>query len=338
MNSSRIAEHPTRLPTAADVDQAAERLAGQAVLTPLLRFPALDARTGGRILVKPEIFQRNGSFKFRGAYNKVAGLAASGVRAVVAYSSGNHAQGVADAARLCGLAATIIMPSDAPAMKIANTRALGAEIITYDRRREDREAIAERLVSTNGAALVRPYDDPAVIAGQGTVGREIAAQAAALGLAPELVLVPCGGGGLTSGCALALEAALPSARVHPVEPAGFDDTARSLAAGTRLGHDGTARSFCDALLATKPGELTFPINARLVGPGLVVSDAEVAAAIAFGYRALKLVIEPGGAVALAAVLAGKIDCRNRTVAIVLSGGNVDPDIFCAALAEGAAGS
>jgi threonine dehydratase len=336
MNSSRTAELAIRLPTAADIEQAAERLAGHSVLTPLLRFPALDALSGGRILVKPEIFQRNGSFKFRGAYNKVAGLAATGVRAVVAYSSGNHAQGVADAARLCGLSATIIMPSDAPAIKIANTRALGAEIVPYDRRQEDREAIAERLVSAGGAALVRPYDDPAVIAGQGTVGREIAQQAAALGLTPELVLVPCGGGGLTAGCALALEAALPDARVRPVEPAGFDDTTRSLAAGRRIGHGGTARSFCDALLAAMPGELTFPINARLAGPGLVVSDAEVAMAIEYGFRVLKLVIEPGGAVALAAVLAGKLDCRGRTIAIVLSGGNVDPDTFCAALTQGPA--
>ena len=336
MNSSPTLEASTRLPTAADVDAAAQRLEGQAVSTPLLRFPALDARTGGRILVKPETLQRNGSFKFRGAYNKVAALAAEGVPAVVAFSSGNHAQGVADAARLCGLSATIIMPSDAPAIKVANTRALGAEIITYDRWREDREAIAERLVSRNGAALVRPYDDPAVIAGQGTVGREIARQSAALGLPPELVLVPCGGGGLTAGCALALEAALPAARVRPVEPAGFDDTARSLAAGRRIGHDGTAVSFCDALLAAKPGELTFAINARLVGPGLVVSDAEVAAAIEYGFRVLKLVIEPGGAVALAALLAGKVDCRDRTVAIVLSGGNVDPGLFCSALADGAA--
>ena len=335
MNSSPAADTATKLPTAADIDQAADRLAGHAVLTPLLRFPALDALSGGRILVKPEIFQRNGSFKFRGAYNKVAGLAGTGVRAVVAYSSGNHAQGVADAARLCGLGATIIMPSDAPAIKIANTRALGATVIPYDRRREDREAIAERLVGAGGAALVRPYDDPAVIAGQGTVGREIARQAAALGLAPEMVLVPCGGGGLTAGCALALEAALPATKVRPVEPAGFDDTARSLAAGTRLGHGGTAKTFCDALMAAMPGAVTFPINARLAGPGLVVSDAEVAAAIEYGFRVLKLVIEPGGAVALAAILSGKLDCRGRTIAIVLSGGNVDPDVYCAALKQAA---
>ena len=329
MNSSAVSEP---LPTAADIEAAAGRLAGHAVLTPLLSSPALDARTGGRILLKPEIFQRNGSFKFRGAYNKVAQLAAGGTRAVIAFSSGNHAQGVADAARLCGLAATIIMPRDAPAIKIENTRALGAEIVLYERRGEDREAIAERLIAERGAALVRPYDDPAVIAGQGTVGRELAAQAAALGTVPETVLVPCGGGGLTAGIALALEAVLPAARVRPVEPAGFDDTARSLVAGERLGNAAEATSFCDALMAAMPGRLTFPINRRLVGPGLSVTDAEVSAALAYAFRVLKLVIEPGGAVGLAALLAGKLDVRGRTVAVVLSGGNVDPATYAAAIA------
>jgi threonine dehydratase len=329
--TSSPASEPTDLPTAADVEAAAARLAGRAVVTPLLSYPALDERVGGSILLKPEIFQRNGSFKFRGAYNKVAQLAAAGTRAVVAFSSGNHAQGVADAARLCGLAATIIMPRDAPAIKIENTRALGAEIVPYDRHGDDREAIAERLMAERGAALVRPYDDPAVIAGQGTVGREIAAQAAALGVTPETVLVPCGGGGLTAGVALALSAALPAARVRPVEPAGFDDTGRSLAAGERLGNAPGAVSFCDALLAPMPGRLTFAINRRLVGPGLAVSDAEVTAALAYAFRVLKLVIEPGGAVGLAAVLAGKIDCRGRTVAVVLSGGNIDPGAFATAI-------
>ena len=329
MTSSAVSE---ALPTAADIEAAAGRLAGHAVLTPLLSSPALDARTGGRILLKPEIFQRNGSFKFRGAYNKVAQLAAGGTRAVIAFSSGNHAQGVADAARLCGLAATIIMPRDAPAIKIENTRALGAEIVLYERRGEDREAIAERLIAERGAALVRPYDDPAVIAGQGTVGRELAAQAAALGAVPETVLVPCDGGGLTAGIALALEAVLPAARVRPVEPAGFDDTARSLVAGERLGNAAEATSFCDALMAAMPGRLTFPINRRLVGPGLSVTDAEVSAALAYAFRVLKLVIEPGGAVGLAALLAGKLDVRGRTVAVVLSGGNVDPATYAAAIA------
>jgi threonine dehydratase len=328
MTSSDVSE---TLPTAADIDAAAARLAGRAVLTPLLSSPALDARTGGRILLKPEIFQRNGSFKFRGAYNKVAQLAAAGSKAVIAFSSGNHAQGVADAARLCGLGATIIMPRDAPAIKIENTRALGAEIVLYDRRGEDREAIAERLIAERGAALVRPYDDPAVIAGQGTVGRELAAQAAALGAAPETVLVPCGGGGLTAGVALALEAALPAARVRTVEPADFDDTARSLIAGERLGNDPGASSFCDALMAAMPGRLTFAINRRLAGPGLSVTDAEVGAAIAYAFRVLKLVIEPGGAVGLAALLTGKLDARGRTVAVVLSGGNIDPATFAEAI-------
>ena len=314
---------------ATDVMAAAERLRGVAVQTPLLESDALNARIGGRLLIKPEVLQRTGSFKFRGAYNAIAALQPT---AVVAYSSGNHAQGVALAARLLGASATIVMPADAPQAKLDGTRDLGATVITYDRRRDDREAIGREIAERTGAVLIRPYDDPLIIAGQGTLGLEIAAQAARADARLDGALVCCGGGGLVAGCAVALHAKLPGIAVHAVEPAGFDDTARSLAAGHRLGNAAGAHSFCDALLAPMPGELTFAINSRLLAGGLVVSDAEVATAMRFAFRHLKLVVEPGGAVALAAALAGKVQTRGRTLAIVLSGGNVDADIYREVLA------
>lgn len=321
------------LPTYADIAQAAARIAGQAVLTPLLQSPALDARVGGRVLIKPETLQRTGSFKFRGAYNKISRLIQSGRRPsrIVAYSSGNHAQGVASAASLHGLPATIVMPKDAPAIKIANTRGYGAEVVTYDRYTESREDVAARIASAPGTELIRPYDDPDIIAGQGTVGREIAAQAAALGLEPTALFLPTGGGGLTAGVALALATDCPGCAVNAVEPAGFDDTGRSLKSGERVSNDPNARSICDALLAPTPGELTFAINARLLKGALSVSDDEVRRAMAYAFEWLKLVVEPGGSVALAALLAGKIDAKGRTIVIVLSGGNVDPDLFAEAL-------
>jgi threonine dehydratase len=321
------------LPTIEDVAAAAGRLAGSAVRTPLLENADLNARVGGRVLIKPETLQRTGSFKFRGAGNKIAKLMQAGQRpqTILAYSSGNHAQGVAAAARLAGLSALIVMPDDAPAIKIENTRALGAEIVFYDRRIDDREAITAGLLKERGGTLVRPYDDPDVIAGQGTVGLEIAEQALERGALVDHVLVPCGGGGLTAGIALALSGASPRTRVHPVEPEGFDDTRRSLATGKALGNEPGATSFCDALLAPRPGALTFALNSRLAGEGFAVTDAETTAAMAFAFRTLKLVVEPGGAVALAAVLAGKIDCRNRTICVVLSGANADPAIFCRAV-------
>ena len=334
MSSSSTLESTTRLPTAADVEEAALRLAGQAVPTPLLRFPALDARVGGRILVKPETFQRNGSFKFRGAYNKVAGLAAAGVRAVVAYSSGNHAQGVADAARLCGLAATIIMPSDAPAIKIANTRFYGAEVVLYDRHREDREMIARRIAAARGAVVIAPYEDARVIAGQGTVGLEIARQAKALGLTLDAVLAPVSGGGLIAGTAVALATACPGTQVYSVEPVGLDDLRRSLAAGERIANDPAARSICDALLAPIPGAIAFALNRRLLAGGLAVPAGELLDAIAEGFADYKLVIEPGGAAALAAILSGKLDIKGKTVAVIASGGNVDRGTFIKALGGG----
>jgi threonine dehydratase len=320
------------LPDLAAVEAAAKRLAGQAIETPLLESHDLNARTGGRIFIKPETLQRTGSFKFRGAFNKISQLPPDAKGGVVAFSSGNHAQGVAAAAQIRGLPAVIVMPMDAPAIKIANTRSYGAEVILYDRYREDREQVAGRLAAERGATLVRPYDDPDIIAGQGTIGLEIARQCQAKSAAPDIVLCPAGGGGMIAGCATALTALLPGVKVYAVEPQGFDDTARSLAAHKRVGNEPGKTTICDALMAPMPGELTFAINGRLLAGGLAVSDKEVQAAMAYAFRTLKLVIEPGGAVALAAALAGKIDLRGHTAAIVCSGGNVDPATFCAAIA------
>ena len=316
------------LPGLAEIEAAARRLAGKAVVTPLLESPALNARLGGRVLIKPETLQRTGSFKFRGAFNKISQLTADyGEAGVVAYSSGNHAQGVAAAAQLLGLPARIVMPDDAPEIKRANTEAYGAEVIPYRRGSEDRAAIAEAIAAERGAAIVRPYDDPDIIAGQGTCGLEICRQAAELGAELDAVLVCCGGGGLTAGVSTAVAALSPRTRVYTVEPAGWDDTARSLAAGRRLANEAPPASFCDALLAMEPGVLTFEANRRQVAGGLAVSDAEVAEAIRFAFSTLKLVVEPGGAVALAALLAGHFDARDRCVAITLSGGNIDPQLM-----------
>lgn len=324
-----------RLPTAADVDSAAGRIAGMAVETPLLESPALNARAGGRILVKPESLQRTGSFKFRGAYNKLKRLQEQGSASggVVAFSSGNHAQGVAAAAELLGMKAAIVMPADAPAIKLANTRGYGAEVVLYDRAREDREAIAEKLAADRGAAIVRPYDDPDIIAGQGTTGRELGRQAKARGIDLDAALIPTGGGGLISGSTLALRGIWPGIAVYACEPAGFDDTARSLAVHRRLAVSPGAASICDGLLSPMPGELTFALNDRLLAGGLAVTDDEVLAAMAFAFRTLKLVVEPSGAVCLAAILAGKFDCRGRNVGVVISGGNVDAAMFGRCLAS-----
>jgi threonine dehydratase len=316
------------LPAFADVEAAAERLRGVAVRTPLLESEALNERVGGRVLLKAECLQRTGSFKLRGAYNAISRI---GADAVVAYSSGNHAQGVAAAARLLGKAATIVMPADAPAIKIENTRAYGAEVRLYDRHAESREAIGAEIVARTGAALIRPYDDPRIIAGQGTLGLELAEQARELGVRLDLALAPCGGGGLIAGCALALTEAFPGIAIYAVEPAGLDDTRRSLERGSRQANAPEATSICDALLVPTPGELTFGINRQLLAGGLAVSDDEVRDAMAFAFRHLKLVVEPGGAVALAAVLSERLPLEDRTAAVVLSGGNVDPALFTAAI-------
>lgn len=326
------AASPEDLVSLADIEAAARRLSGKAVVTPLLPVPALEETLGARVFVKPEVLQRTGSFKFRGAYNRISQLSAEARRrGVVAFSSGNHAQGVASAARLLGAPAVIVMPADAPAIKVANTRGYGAEVVLYDRDREDREAIARGLVQQRGMTLVPPFDDADIIAGQGTVGLEIARQAEALGVKLDLVLTCCGGGGLTAGTAVALTSLQPGIAIHAVEPAGFDDTGRSLGAGERLANAPGGKSFCDALLSPMPGALTFPLNqARLAGAASV-TDTEVAAAMAFAFRTLKLVVEPGGAVALAAVLSGKVPVKGRNVAVILSGGNVDWDTFRRAL-------
>ena len=328
----------TRIPTYADIETAARRIKDLTVETPLIQSRDLNERTGGRIFIKPENLQRTGSFKLRGATNKIGALMAEvqPPRHVVAFSSGNHAQGVAAAAQAAGLASTIVMPADAPAIKIANTRSYGAEVVFYDRYREDREAITAAIVRERGAALVRPFDDPDIIAGQGTIGREVFNQLAQICCAADLMLSPCGGGGLVSGIALAMAELSPKTKVHAVEPASFDDTARSLKAHSRQKNAPDAKSICDALLAPIPGELTFSLNDRLLAGGLAVTDDEVMVAMDYAFRSLKLVVEPGGAVALAAALSDKLDLKGKTAVIVISGGNVDPAMFARAIGHSAA--
>ena len=309
---------------------AAKRLAGHARVTPLLNAPLLDAVAGRRIFVKAECLQWTGSFKFRGGWSAVSALAPDvRARGVIAFSSGNHAQGVALAARIHGVPAVIVMPADAPAVKIDNTRAYGAEVVLYDRAHDDRDAIGAQLAQARGLTLIRPYDDAQVIAGQGTVGLEIAEQAAQAGITAGDVITCCGGGGLTSGIALALEAHAPGLRVRTAEPTGFDDVARSLAAGSVQRNAQAAGSVCDAIVTPQPGVLTFPILQRLCGPGLVVTDDEALQAMALAFAHLRIVIEPGGAVALAAALFR--DDLPDTVICTASGGNVAPALFAEVL-------
>jgi len=320
------------LPDVDDVRKAAARLRGQAVTTPLLSSPQIDAALGARVLVKAECLQRTGSFKFRGAYNALAQLDAVKRRAgVVAYSSGNHAQGVAAAAQLLGMPATIVMPADAPAIKVANTRFYGAEIVAYDRYRESREEIAQRIAAERGAEILPPYDDARVIAGQGTIGWEIGEDAQRQGWTIDVLIAPCSGGGLVTGCALGLSATQANAACYAAEPAQLDDLRRSLEAGHRVANDPSARSICDALLAPTPGEITFALAQRLLAGSLAVTDDEVRHAMATAFAAYKLVLEPGGAAALAAILSGKLAIKGKTVAVIASGGNVDQAVFAAAL-------
>jgi len=319
---------------AGDVEDAARRITDVALRTPLIENAELNAAVNGRVLLKPECLQRTGSFKIRGAYNFLSRLDPQQKRrGVVAWSSGNHAQGVACAAGLLGIDAAIVMPEDAPAAKLENTRRLGGEVIAYDRYTGDRESIAREIAAERGAELVPSYDHDYIIAGQGTVGLEIAEQSTELGLTPDQVLICCGGGGLSAGSAVALKSRIPGVRIHTVEPDNFDDTARSLALGERVHVAETARSICDALQANTPGHLTFPILQELTGPGLTVSDDEVRDAMRFAFRHLKLVVEPGAAVALAAVLSGKIDVAGKITAVVISGGNVDIELFAGIQAE-----
>ena len=315
-----------------DVQADARRLQGIVLRTPLLENERVNAKLGGRLLVKAECLQRTGSFKIRGAYNFLACMSeAERKKGVVGWSSGNHAQGLAEAARLMGVKATIVMPADAPALKVANTRASGAEIVLYDRVKESREAIGLDIAEKTSATVVPPYDHPWILTGQGTVGLELAEQAKALGVTLDAVAAPCSGGGLVTGVALGVKGISPSTTVHAGEPAGFDDMARSLAAGRKQRNDKLSGSVCDALLAPEPGDVTFPLAQQVLGPGLVVTDDEVLNAMEVAFREFKLVVEPGGAVALAAALTERLPVKGRAVAVVCSGGNVDHDTFRRAL-------
>ena len=321
--------HP---PSIVDVLSAARRLEGIAVRTPLLHSEKVDERLGFRLLIKAEALQRTGSFKFRGAYNALVRLTADQRRAgVVSYSSGNHAQGLAAAASLLGISATVVMPSDAPAIKAEKTRGYGAEVVFYDRYREDRVAIAEKIAAGTGAVVVPSFDDPDIIAGQGTAGLEIAEQASELGFDVDVAIISCSGGGLSSGCAIALSEQCPGIELYTAEPVGIDDMRYSLAAGRRISSSPDTRSVCDSLTTRIPGELTFAVNRRLVKEGLSVTDAEVFDAMGLAFDEFRLVLEPGGAAALAAALGGKADFKGKTVAVVASGGNVTREVFAAAL-------
>ncbi len=311
---------------------AAARIQGHAVRTPLVRSGFLDQIAGRRVWVKPECLQQTGSFKFRGAYSALSALEpAVRARGVIAFSSGNHAQGVALAARMHDTSAVIVMPSDAPQLKIDNTRAYGADVVLYDRETESRDEIGAQLSEERGLTLVKPFDEPQVIAGQGTCGLEIAEDAKAYGIKNADVIVCCGGGGLTSGIALALEADAPNLRVRPAEPAGFDDVARSLTAGEIKSNPAKSGSICDAILTERPGDMTWPILKRLCGPALVISDAEALDAMGQAFLNLKLVAEPGGAAALAAALYRADQIEGDDVIVTISGGNVDPSMFSRAL-------
>jgi threonine dehydratase len=313
----------------ADVLAAANRLAGWPVRTPLLNCPALDAACGGRVWLKPENLQHTGSFKFRGAMNRLLAIPTEGRRGgVVAYSSGNHAQGVARAARLLGMPAAIIMPSDAPKLKVERTRADGAEVIFYDRLTEARETIAANLAEARGALIVPPFADPLIIAGQGTAGLEAVQDLAALGETADLAMTCCGGGGLSGGFAAGSQLPLVL-----VEPDGYDDVCRSLAAGRILPVENPGPTRCDALQTLRMADITFATLRHHGATGVAVSEAEVARAVAFAFRELKLVVEPGGAVALAALLAGRVDATGKTVIATLSGGNVDAATFIDCLGE-----
>ncbi|MEM6679868.1 MAG: threonine/serine dehydratase [Pseudomonadota bacterium] len=314
---------------------AAGRLACHARVTPLLENTHLNRLAGRRVMLKAECLQLTGSFKFRGAWSALTALEPEvRARGVIAYSSGNHAQGVAHAAELLGVPAVIVMPSDAPALKIANTRAHGAEVVLYDRPGgQSREGVGEAIAAERGLTLIPPFDYPMVIAGQGTVGLEIAAQAAEAGVREADVLVCTGGGGLSAGVALALEAEAPGLRVRTAEPAGFDDWLCSLAAGTRLRNPTETGSICDAVLTPTPGVLTWSILASRAGPALSVSDDEAMQAMAAAFLRLKVVLEPGGAVALAAALSRADEIEGDTVICVGSGGNADPKIFAEALSR-----
>lgn len=311
---------------------AAGRIKGHARRTPILTSPFLDQIAGRRVFVKAECLQHTGSFKFRGGWAAVSALTDDALkRGVIAFSSGNHAQGVALAARSHGAPAVIVMPSDAPSVKIQNTRALGAEVLLYDRATENRDEIGAPLAEARGLTLIKPFDDPQVIAGQGTTGLEIAEDMNAYGVTDADVIACCGGGGLSSGIALALQADAPGLRVRPAEPEHFDDATRSLISGKIESNTRLSGSLCDAIITPRLGDLTFPIMKALCGPGIVVTEEECLRAVALAFDRLKVVVEPGGAAALAAVLFHPDTFEGDAVIAVATGGNVDPAVFTQAL-------
>jgi threonine dehydratase len=317
-----------RIPAFADIEAAARRLEGHAVVTPLLEYPALNARLGMRVFLKPEMFQRTGSFKFRGAYNRISIIPESERgKGVVAFSSGNHAQGVAAAAALFKIPACIVMPADAPRTKIEGTKSYGAKVIFYDRRKDDREAIAANVLAENGGTLIRPFDDPDIVAGQGTAGIEMAKQAKACGVTLDRVFVPCGGGGVAAGIALVFAALSPKTKVIPVEPIDYDGMGRSLRAGERVAAPGKAASIADSLQAPMPGAAPFGAAKNLLSDALTVSDIELSHAVSLAFRMLKLVVEPGGAAGLAGALETARNVPDSAIGILLSGGNADPEII-----------
>ena len=317
-----------------DVVDAKDRINGLAVVTPLLNSALLDEMTGARVLLKAENLQRVGAFKFRGALNRLSMISEQQRKpGVVACSSGNHAQGIAEAARILGMPASIVMPADAPALKIARTKRSGATVIPYDRETEDREEIAKSISEQTGAVFVHPFDDAGIIAGQGTLGVELVEQARELGLEPDLLLAPASGGGMIAGVALALEELAPDCEIIPVEPEGFDDYSHSLKQRRRVSNTRLSGSICDALMAPEPGNLSWEVMQRRAKRGIVVSDEDVLEAMAFAFHELKIVLEPGGAIGLAAILKSNDRFEGRCVAIVLSGGNVDPAMMARALAQ-----
>lgn len=311
-------------PEFSDVELAAARIAPWAVRTPLHESPELNDRLGARVFLKLETLQRTGSFKFRGALNTVLQIPPERRgKGVVAFSSGNHAQGVAAAAALFSISATIVMPKDAPPPKVAGTKRLGAEVIFYDRAKDDREAIARAIVERTGATLIEPFDNAMVVAGQGTTGLEIAADTRARGMSLDAVLSPCGGGGVVTGIALALSGVSPKTRVIAVEPERFDGLGRSIAAGERTAAVGGAPSLADALMAPMPGKIPFALAQKLSVRALAVSDSDLRAAVSYAAQRLKLIVEPGGSAALAALLSRRFEAHNKVIAVVLTGANCE---------------
>ena len=323
-----------KIPSYQSVRDAAENLSDIVVRTPLLESYALNEKLGARFFLKCETLQHTGSFKFRGAYNTISRLAeeqkASGV---FAYSSGNHAQGVALSAKMLGIKATILMPEDTPSVKLDNTRGYGAKVVTYDRYHQSREDIGRKIAEENNLTLIKPYDNYFVISGQGTTGIEIAEQLKARDVHADICVCPAGGGGLIAGTSLALRDLSPDTKIYAAEPKNFDDLKRSLELGERVSNEPGHRSICDAIVTPIPGEITFGINKTTLAGGLAVSDAETRSALRAAFHYFKCVVEPGGAVAIAAVLSGKLDIKGKTVVAIASGGNVDPMLFSEILAE-----